>query len=271
MATKGAPPPVSALPHPAAEPVACDGSSVSGHVQISTGRKSLKTSVVIVSDIHLGSEVCRAKALRKAIAEWYPFERLVILGDLFDDLNFSRLRKHHFGLIDDFRRLTKPSRGVTVDWIEGNHDEQAHDIIHRIIGANVYDELILEMNARKYLLIHGHQFDNFLVEYPRITMLAENIYGAVQRHEGEGKSLSRWLKRKSKGWLSVCRKVEERATGYARARGADVILCGHTHYHNAGPEAVDREIAYVNTGCWTDAPSTLTTIGAEGLHKHMYY
>lgn len=242
-----------------------------GEIALHTTRKTLKTNMVIISDIHLGSEVSRAREVRKALAEWYPFERLIILGDLFDDLNFSRLRKHHFGLIDDFRRLTKPKRGVTVDWIEGNHDEKAHDLVHRIIGARVHSELQLEFGGRNHLFIHGHQFDNFLSEYPRITLMACNIYDAVQRREGEKKSLSRWLKKKSKGWLSVCRKVEERAIAYARIRGADNILCGHTHYHNPRTGVNGNGIRYINTGCWTDSPSTLTTIGPEGLHKHLYY
>lgn len=266
---------VPALPAPAAAVSRArmngPGPAAMPRFRINTSRKSLKTNVVIISDVHLGSGVCRAGDLRRAIAEWYPFERIVILGDLFDDLNFSRLKKHHFGLLDDFRRLSNPSRGVAVDWVEGNHDRQAHEIIHRMIGANVYDELMLEMDGRNYLLLHGHQFDSFLVEYPRISVLAESLYGVVQNREGESKSLSRWLKRKSKGWLKVCRKVEERAVAYARARGADVILCGHTHYHNSGGTGEERDVRYINTGCWTDTPGTLTTIGPDGLHKHMYY
>jgi UDP-2,3-diacylglucosamine pyrophosphatase LpxH len=238
---------------------------------IRTERKSLKTQVVVISDIHLGSEVCRARELRRALAEWYPFSRLIILGDLFDDMNFSRLKKHHFGLIDDFRRLTKPSRGVRVDWIEGNHDEQAHDVIHRIIGANVHDELIVELRGVKYLFMHGHQFDDFLHDHPMISEIAGNIYEAVQRREGEDRSISRWLKRKSKGWMSVCRKVEEKALRHAVGRGAQYILCGHTHYHNPKCKIEGLAAEYVNTGCWTDTPSTLTTIGGEGLRKHLYY
>lgn len=240
-------------------------------VAIRTTRKSLKTNMVIISDIHLGSEVSRAREARKAIAEWYPFERLIILGDLFDDLNFTRLRKHHFGLLDDLRRLSNPKRQVTVDWIEGNHDDKAHEMIRRIIGANVHKEMILESDGKRHLFIHGHQFDNFLIEYPRITLMANNIYDVVQRREGERKSLSRWLKRKSKGWLSVCRKVEMRALEYARSKDVDYILCGHTHYHNENTGVDGRGIKYVNTGCWTDTPSTLVTIGTDGIQKHLYH
>ena len=235
------------------------------------GKKLYKTDVVIISDIHLGSEVCRAKELREAIKEWLPFKRLIILGDFFDDLNFSRLRKHHFGLMDDIRKLTKPIHGVRVDWIEGNHDIQAHEVIRRIIGAHVHDEMILDLYGKKYLFMHGHQFDDFLTEHPVITVVAGKVYEAVQRREdGRKKSLSRWLKKKSKGWLRVCQKVEEKAISYANQRGADFIVCGHTHYHDGSRRHSRSKIRYINTGCWTDAPSTLITIDDKGMRRHHY-
>lgn len=234
-------------------------------------RTQYKADVVVLSDVHLGSEVSRAKLLRKALQEWYPFRRLIILGDLFDDLNFSRLKKHHFGLIDDLRRLTNPKRGVTVDWVEGNHDLHAHEIIRRVIGANVHSEILLTLHGKRYLFMHGHQFDRFLNEHPIISTLAGNVYEAVQKREGQNQALSRWLKKKSKGWLKICRKVENAALRHANDRNVDFILCGHTHYHDATQHQQQQKIKYVNTGCWTDTPCTLTTIGPDGLRKHLYF
>ncbi len=239
-------------------------------INIRTESKTLRADTVVISDIHLGSEVCRAKELRRAIKSWFPFRRLIILGDLFDDLNFSRLNKHHFGVIDDIRRLTSHKRGVTVDWIEGNHDEEAHDVIHRIIGANVHDELILEFANRRYLFMHGHQFDNFLYDHPIISVMAGKVYEGVQKREGNGKRLSRWLKKKSKGWLKVCKKIEEKAILYAASRGAEYIVCGHTHYHDAQTSTPQQLVRYINTGCWTDCPSTLTVFDDKGFRHHLY-
>lgn len=235
-------------------------------------RKTCKADVVIISDIHLGSEVCRARELRQALRDWMPFKRLIILGDFFDDLNFSRLRKHHFGLMDDIRKLTNPGHGVHVDWIEGNHDVQADEVIRRIIGAHVQPELVLEMFGTRYLFMHGHQFDNFLTDHPVISVVASKVYDAVQmREDSRKKSLSRWLKKKSKGWLRVCHKVETRALEYAATRGVDCIVCGHTHYHFTKPRNEPSKIKYVNSGCWTDSPATILTITEEGLRRHEYY
>jgi len=239
-------------------------------INVRTIPKSLKADTVVISDIHLGSEVCRARELRKALRSWFPFRRLIILGDLFDDLNFSRLNKHHFGVIDDIRKLTSSKRGVSVDWIEGNHDEQAHDVIHRIMGAEVHDELILEFGNRRYLFMHGHQFDNFLYDHPILSVMAGKIYEKVQKREGGAKNVSRWLKKKSKGWLKVCKKIEEKAILYAASRDADFIVCGHTHYYDADTRTPQAMVRYINTGCWTDSPSTITTFGTEGHRHHLY-
>ncbi|MBI1292559.1 UDP-2,3-diacylglucosamine diphosphatase [bacterium] len=239
-------------------------------VNVRTSSKTLKADTVVISDVHLGSHVCRAKELRKALRSWFPFRRLIILGDLFDDLNFSRLNKHHFGVIDDFRRLTSSKRGVEVDWIEGNHDQEAHDVIHRIIGANVHDELVLEFGKHRYLFMHGHQFDNFLYDHPIISVMAGKIYEKVQSREGGSNNMSRWLKKKSKGWLKVCKKIEEKAILYAASREADFIVCGHTHYHDADTETPQKMVQYINTGCWTDSPSTLTVFDEKGYRHHLY-
>ena len=239
-------------------------------VRLGMPDSAFRADTLIISDIHLGSEVSRAKQLREALQEWYPFRRLIILGDLFEDLNFSRLRKHHFGLIDDFRRLTSPRRGVRVDWIEGNHDEAAHDVVRAMIGANVQKELIVEMAGKRHLFMHGHQFDDFLTDHPIISTVAGKFYEAVQKRETRTRSVSRWLKRKSKGWIGVCRKVERKAIEHAMDRNVDYIFCGHTHYHEASKNVHPSGIQYVNTGCWTDAPSTILTLGPEGIRRHLY-
>lgn len=234
-----------------------------------TPRRSLRTDTVIVSDIHLGSAVCRARALREALAAWYPFRRLIILGDLFEDLNLARLGKADFELLDDLRDLSG-REDVELDWIEGNHDEQGHDLVHRLIGARTHDQMMLDLYGKRYLFMHGHQFDDFLRDHPTVSTVASNIYCAVQVREGRSRRFSRWLKQKSKQWLKVCQKVERMAADHARQFDANFVLCGHTHYHDAALSRPSHSVRYINTGCWTDMPSTLTTIDHKGLRQFVY-
>jgi len=63
---------------------------------------------VILSDLHLGSEVSRAEAalqMLKAVS----FSRLILLGDIFCDLNFRRLKKEHWQFLGYIRKLSNPN------------------------------------------------------------------------------------------------------------------------------------------------------------------
>ena len=51
-----------------------------------------EVDTIIVSDIHLGSEVSRSKQLLDTLLQ-YRFNQLILNGDVFDDLNFKRLSK----------------------------------------------------------------------------------------------------------------------------------------------------------------------------------
>jgi UDP-2,3-diacylglucosamine pyrophosphatase LpxH len=39
---------------------------------------------------------------------------------------------------------------------------------------------------------------------------------------------------------------------YGKAKRADVVVCGHTHFAEAAQEPISTGCAYYNTGCWTD-------------------
>jgi UDP-2,3-diacylglucosamine pyrophosphatase LpxH len=202
---------------------------------------------IIVSDVHLGSGVSRPAALLRVLKE-HSFERLIINGDLFEDLDFTRLRKRHWKLLSYLRKLSKPERGVEVVWVIGNHDVQALGL-GSMLGARICREYTWESNGHKCIAVHGHQFDRFVRERVVVTALATAFYGLVQRIDSRGYRCSRFLKRACKLWLRNSELVAERALAYARRRGAEVIVCGHTHQalKRAGAGGV-----YFNSGCWTD-------------------
>lgn len=230
----------------------------------------VKTDTVIISDIHLGSDVSRGQEMLEVLRSWFPFRRLIILGDLFEDLNLANLTDSDFAVIDELRRLSN-MMGVEVHWIEGNHDLGGHDLVERLIGCRTHTELVLDLFGKSYLLMHGHQFDQFMNRHPIISGIASNIYVGVQTREGLQRNFSRWLKKKSKQWLKVCNKVQQLAVNHAEGYGVDYIMCGHTHYFDDIYQESDAPIQYINTGCWTDYPSTITTIDEDGLQQHSYH
>jgi len=76
---------------------------------------------LILSDVHLGSELSRARDALDVL-ESHRFRRLILLGDIFADLNFRRLTSEHWMFLTHIRKLSNPKRRVEVVWVEGNHD-----------------------------------------------------------------------------------------------------------------------------------------------------
>src|ERR1700748_3272570 len=115
---------------------------------------------VIISDLQLGSEVSRAgDAL--AFLQSIGFKRLILLGDIFADLNFRRLTKEHWKFLGYIRKLSNPKHGVEVVWVEGNHDHGLTEVMSHLVGIPVYQEYAWTYADKRHLAIHGHQFDGF--------------------------------------------------------------------------------------------------------------
>ncbi|MCY7360682.1 MAG: metallophosphoesterase, partial [Ignavibacteria bacterium] len=88
----------------------------------------MQIDTLIISDIHLGSKASRPLQVKEML-ESYRFKRLILLGDIFDDLNFTRLNKEHWNLLSYIRKLSNPEKNIEVVWVEGNHDEGLIDIM----------------------------------------------------------------------------------------------------------------------------------------------
>jgi UDP-2,3-diacylglucosamine pyrophosphatase LpxH len=221
-----------------------------------------KADTIIISDVHLGSEVARPKQILEMLSG-YTFNRLILLGDIFDNLNFARLKKDHWNLLSSIRKLSNPKRNTEVIWVEGNHDEGLVEIMSHLIGIKVYKEYSWNLNGKKFLAIHGHQFDRFLNENVIISAIASFIYDRVQRWGSEKQTLARFLKSKSKGWLRLAKKIADGAAEYARHKNADVVVCGHTH-QACKYEYPEKGVTYYNSGCWTDIPSSYIVVSENG-------
>lgn len=221
------------------------------------------TETLIISDVHLGSEVCRAKELVETLKSW-RYNRLILLGDIFDDLNFKRLRKSHWKFLSHLRKVSKRADVV---WIKGNHDAQFFEFIASLMGVEPRDEFQFAAGGKPMLCVHGDRFDRILNEQPLLSLVAGKIYQFIQVLDGRRQRVSRFIKRTSKGWLKVSQKVADSALDYAQRRGMQAIFCGHTHksmmYERDG-------MVYYNTGCWTDIPATYATVDFDGkvvLHE----
>ncbi len=219
---------------------------------------------IILSDVHLGSRVSRAKEALATLKK-YEFKRFILLGDIFDDLNFERLTDEHWDFISYVRELSVTSPETEVIWVVGNHDELLLKVMSHLMNMKAHRFYEWEYFGKKYLAIHGHQFDRFLSENIILSAVASSIYFFIQGIDSREQRISRFIKRMSKSWLRLSDRVAKSASLFGVLRNAHYVFCGHTHL------AIEKEFKknkYFNSGCWTDIPSNFITILEEKIIIH---
>lgn len=207
---------------------------------------------LIISDIHLGSSATRTKHLLEMLDQ-YNFNRLIINGDIFDDLNFKRLHSNHWDVLSRFRTITREKEVI---WINGNHDGHPA-MLSNLLGIKIYHQYSWRHEGKKYLAIHGHQFDRFLNKNFFISALALSVYSVIKIFDSKDGLLYDWVKRTSKKWLRMSEGVAKGAIFYAGVNKADYIFCGHTHIARIIKK---KNIEYYNSGCWVAVPSNYIII-----------
>ena len=221
---------------------------------------------VIISDLHLGSEISRAGDALEFLQS-VEFRRLILLGDIFADLNFSRLTKEHWKFLGYIRKLSNPKHEVEVVWVEGNHDHGLTEVMSHLVGVRVYQQYEWEYAGKRHLAIHGHQFDTFVLNNMKLTNFGQLIYLWLQKIDSKHKRFARYLDRLNTRWLRLSAQVGQGALSYAKQGKAERIFCGHTHV----PMQMKQDgVEYYNSGAWVDLRCTYITVGQEGVAIHEY-
>lgn len=223
-------------------------------------------NTLILSDLHLGAETSHAREATRVLKE-NRFQRLILLGDIFADLNFARLTKEHWKFLGYIRKLSNPKRKIEVVWVEGNHDHGLANIMSHLVGVRVYEHYEWQYGGLRHVAIHGHQFDGFQVNRITLSRVGTSLYLLLQKLDFKSKPIARMIDRLNTRWLRMSPKVASGALAYARHHGADRIFCGHTH------EALHLKqdgIDYFNTGGWVDSKLTFLTIDELGVQIHEY-
>jgi UDP-2,3-diacylglucosamine pyrophosphatase LpxH len=221
-------------------------------------------NTLILSDLHLGAETSHAREATRVLKE-NRFQRLILLGDIFADLNFARLTKEHWKFLGYIRKLSNPKRNIEIVWVEGNHDHGLTNIMSHLVGVRVYQDYQWYCGGRKHIAIHGHQFDGFQVNNVRLSKLGTSLYLKLQKLDFKSKPIVRLIDRLNTRWLRMSSKVSAGALQYARQHEAERIFCGHTH------QALHVEqdgIHYYNAGGWVDSRLTYLTVDEQEVRIH---
>jgi len=240
-----------------------------------------RVDTLIVSDVHLGSRLCQADALRHALAR-FEFKRLILNGDIFDHLNFEprrsarlggersrfwksrRLEASHLNVLRDIGRIAKEREVI---WIEGNHDEGLSTVMHMLTDLRIHKEYEWEYGGRRYIALHGDQFDRFYRENRVLSNIASGIYDLLQSFGPYTKKLCWFLKRSTKHYIRAISYVADGAIAYAQEREAQFIFCGHTH---RAEQYLRHGVRYFNSGSWTEEICHLIAIGEQGVNIHIF-
>jgi len=221
---------------------------------------------IIISDLHLGSEVSRASAAMRMLKA-ASFNRLILLGDIFSDLNFGRLKKEHWRFLGYIRKLSNPKREIEVVWVEGNHDHGLSQVMSHLVGIRVYQEYTWEFDGIRHLAIHGHQFDRFLTRNAPLSRVLSGLHLALQKFSFGKKRMIGFLERFDTAWLRLSAKVASGALVHGKSKNAQRVFCGHTHQ---ALSVKGDGVEYYNSGSWTQENATYIAIDHQGVRVIEY-
>ena len=218
------------------------------------------SNTLVISDIHLGSPVCKVKAVTSVLKN-ENYSTLIINGDLLDNKYIGRYKKSHWRILSIIRRVSKKKKVIL---IKGNHDAKAM-VLARILGLEFIDKYETKIGDKNFLFMHFQQFDPFIFKYPFITTLAEHIYYFMQWID-RSKRIARFLKRNSKSFLNIRFNIRAKALYHIKLSKHDVICGGHIHYAESYI-CPDSGKEYHNSGSFCDEPCHYLLIDSKGSVK----
>ncbi|WP_238185371.1 UDP-2,3-diacylglucosamine diphosphatase, partial [Methylobacterium trifolii] len=224
---------------------------------------AVRVRTLFLSDTHLGTKGCQAGLLLDFLKD-YDADAIYLVGDIVDGWQLRSGWYWPQGHNDVVQKLLRKVRkGSRLIYVPGNHDEFLRDYIGTTFGGiEIAESRIHEAaDGRRYLVIHGDQFDMVVRHARWLAHLGDGAYGfALFVNTGLNKlrrrlglsywSLSAWAKLKVKNAVNFIGEFERFLADEARRQGADGVICGHIHH------AANREIdglRYLNTGDWVES------------------
>jgi UDP-2,3-diacylglucosamine pyrophosphatase LpxH len=222
---------------------------------------------VFISDIHLGTQDCKAAALNQFLKH-HPCQHLYLAGDVIDGWKMKKGVYWKPACSRLVKRLFKWSkRGIKITYITGNHDEflrkYANNQFENIQLVN--EAVHITANGKRLLVIHGDQFEGVthcsgLVRHVgdhgyELLMYLNRQFNRLRARFGHGYwSFAGFLKTHLQRARQYISDYEQAVAYGAKRQGYDGVVCGHIHH------AATKEIAgirYYNTGDWVESCTAL--------------
>ena len=235
--------------------------------KIPATRTTLRLRSIFISDVHLGFKGCRAEFLLDFLRR-VECQQLYLVGDIIDVWSLTRSFYWPQAHNDVIRTiLGKAKHGTRVVYVPGNHDRPFRDHDGLVLGnVEIRREILHETaDGRRFLVLHGDEFDAIVQASPLLESLGSTAYSAALRLNRYVNAVRRlfgypyfsvaaFLKHKVKNAVKYIANFERALAVEARRRGVDGVICGHIH--RAEISEIDG-ITYCNDGDWVESCTAL--------------
>jgi len=218
-----------------------------------------KCHTLIVSDLHLGAKISRTDKILHVLNN-VQCKNLIINGDLFDSDTTRQFTSEDWQIISLLSKIAEKSNVLLVG---GNHGRQL-DILAEKMGIQILENHVFNVGEKKFLCMHGDEFDMFVKNLPMTTHVFTRIYYLIQRFGGKKQSFSIVLKRLTKQILGISRRQQRLALKKGSSQNANVIICSHTHIPHSSEKS---GVLFLNSGSFCNNLSTYITIDKSGVVK----
>lgn len=239
-------------------------------------KKHYKT--IWISDIHMGCKYSKTDLLLKFLKET-ECDTLFLVGDIIDGwaLKTKWHWKDEYNLIIQ-KLLRKSRKGTKIIYIMGNHDNflRKFDNILNFGNIQILESYVhTTSNGKKYLVIHGDQFDGVWDFMSHIGSWLYNIvlfinynYNKIRSTFGmENYSLAQIIKTKFKSAINTMNNFENLLSQEAKTKNLVGIICGHIHH---ACHKMIGGIEYWNCGSWLENKCTAIVENDDGNLELIY-
>jgi UDP-2,3-diacylglucosamine pyrophosphatase LpxH len=223
-----------------------------------------KIDVSVISDLHLATHACKAKAVLRYLKSIEP-EKLILNGDIIDSWRFSRsyFPKSHLKVIRQIIKMME--KGVKVIYITGNHDDFMRKFDKVELGnLSIVNQYIIENDDQKTWIFHGDILDNIIHKARWLAKTGAATYGLLTLIN---KILNSFLKIMGIREITIYKSIksffrknsneftyfEKAVLAAARNKNCDTVICGHTHMPRDFYMVDNKsKIRYINCGDWVE-------------------
>ncbi len=234
---------------------------------------------IIVSDIHLGTKDSQYKKVLHFLQN-NTCDNLILNGDIIDWRHlkiFGWWPKEHSSIIAHIINLANEGK-TKITYLIGNHDEFWKDIIQLTLNnIQFWTEIFYQSWDKKYLIIHGHQFDKYestLYGLGTISFIIGTRLYALNRwynkrrikHGKRPISIIKGIKQVIKHFMvwgqeQFHQKIEE----LCKKKHVDGLICGHIH---KAEDIMVNKYHYLNS--WDRVASCTALVEDENNQRKVF-